>query len=192
MSTKNSEQDIQQEELKDQELNETQSTEENAGNTASAEDEGAVAYEELDETEQLKEEVAKLKDQHLRLFADFENFKKRTAKERIELYGTANMELMSALLPVLDDFSRALKNMEGEALDGVQLIHGKFENILKQKGLKPMDDTTGQEFSVDTMEAITRIPAPSKKLKGKVVDEIEKGFYLGNKIIRYARVVVGE
>jgi len=128
----------------------------------------------------------------LRLFADFENYKKRTAKERVELFGTANIELMSALLPVLDDFKRALKNMDGEALEGVKLIANKFEGILKQKGLKPMEDTTGKEFDVDTMEAVTRIPAPDKKLKGKVVDEIEQGFYLGTKIIRYARVVVGE
>ena len=142
--------------------------------------------------EKLKREFGELKDQHLRLHAEFENYKKRTSKERIELFGTANQELMSALLPVVDDFQRALKNMEGEAKNGVELIFSKLENTLKNKGLKPMESTIGKSFDVDTMEAITRIPAPEDKLKGKVVDEIEQGYELGNKILRYAKVVVGE
>lgn len=149
--------------------------------------------EEGSELAKMQEELSKVKDQHLRLFADFENFKRRTAKEKVEMYSSANIELMSALLPVLDDFRRAMKNMEeGEALDGIKLIYNKFENTLKQKGLKPMEETTGKPFDVDTMEAVTRIPAPEDDLKGKVVDELEAGYYLGNKILRYARVVVGE
>ena len=198
MSSKNSEQNIQEEELKDAQTSESSQEQEASAqaeeqeNQEQPEESAEEAEEPANEVEQLQEEVSKLKDQHLRLFADFENYKKRTAKERIELFGTANIELMSALLPVLDDFKRALKNMDGEALEGVKLIANKFEGILKQKGLKPMEDTTGKEFDVDTMEAVTRIPAPDKKLKGKVVDEIEQGFYLGTKIIRYARVVVGE
>lgn len=145
------------------------------------------------EIERLKAALEAEKDQKLRLYADFENHRKRTAKERIELFGSANQELMSALLPVVDDFKRALSNIEDEKVaEGIQLVFNKFENTLKQKGLKPMEDTRGKDFDVDTMEAITRIPAPSEDLKGKVVDEIEQGFYLGNKIIRYARVVVGE
>lgn len=145
------------------------------------------------EIERLKAALEAEKDQKLRLYADFENHRKRTAKERIELFGSANQELMSALLPVVDDFKRALSNIEDEKVaEGIQLVFNKFENTLKQKGLKPMEDTRGKDFDVDTMEAITRIPAPSEGLKGKVVDEIEQGFYLGNKIIRYARVVVGE
>lgn len=155
--------------------------------------ESDLQEEEEDSLEGLEKENQNLKEKHLRLFAEFENFKKRTARERVELYGTANQELMAALLPVLDDFKRAMDNMEeGEALDGVKLIYNKFENTLKQKGLEPMESCKGKEFSVDTMEAITRIPAPEDDLKGKVVDEIEGGYYLGNKILRYAKVVVGE
>jgi len=141
----------------------------------------------------LEEALKTEKDQKLRLYADFENHRKRTAKEKVELFGSANQELMSALLPVVDDFKRALQNTEDEAArEGINLIFSKFENTLKQKGLKPMESTVGKDFDVDTMEAITRIPAPSDDLKGKVVDEIEQGFHLGNKILRYARVVVGE
>lgn len=190
------EKDLKDQEVKDAEQNEAETAEELGQTEAEAlvdESENESPEEaELSEVDQVKEELAKLKDQHLRLFADFENYKKRTSKERVELYGSANMELMSALLPVLDDFKRALKNMPEDQQDGVRLIFNKFESTLKQKGLKPMDDTTGKEFNVDTMEAVTRIPAPDKKLKGKVVDELEQGFYLGTKIIRYARVVVGE
>lgn len=142
---------------------------------------------------ELEEALKAEKDQKLRLYADFENHRKRTAKERVELFGSANQELMSALLPIVDDFKRALQNLKDEeSKEGINLIFGKFENILKQKGLKPMESTVGKDFDVDTMEAITRIPAPSEDMKGKVVDEIEQGFHLGNKILRYARVVVGE
>lgn len=145
-----------------------------------------------DQKEALETQVQELKDKHLRLFAEFENFKKRTAKERIELMDSAHQDLMSALLPVMDDFQRALDNMEGEAAEGVRLIYNKLENTLKQKGLQPMESAKGKDFDLDTMEAITRIPAPEDDLKGKVVDEIEQGYYLGKKIIRYAKVVVGE
>lgn len=149
--------------------------------------------EEISLEEKLQKEIEELKNQNLRIYAEFENYKKRTSKERIELFGTANQELMSALLPVMDDFQRALKNLEGnEAKDGVGLIFNKFDNTLKNKGLKAMESSTGKEFSVDTMEAITRIPAPDKSMKGKVVDEIEAGYELGGKILRYAKVVVGE
>ncbi len=141
----------------------------------------------------LEEELKQEKDQKLRLYADFENHRKRTAKERVELFGSANQELMSALLPIIDDFKRGLENLKDkEAKEGINLIFNKFESTLKQKGLKPMESSIGKDFDVDTMEAITRIPAPSDDLKGKVVDEIEQGFHLGNKILRYARVVVGE
>lgn len=144
------------------------------------------------EKEKLEKQVQELKDKHLRTFAEFENYKKRTAKERVEMLDSANRDLMTALLPVVDDFERALENMEGEAAEGVRLIYNKLENTLKQKGLEPMESAKGKEFDLDTMEAITRIPAPEEELKGKVVDEIEKGYYLGKKIIRYAKVVVGE
>lgn len=151
------------------------------------------AVDSLTKEEALKEQLEDANNKHLRLYAEFENFRKRTAKERLELLSSANEELMTALLPVLDDFDRALKAVEGtEAEEGIKLIHSKFENTLKNKGLKPMDSTLEKEFDVEEMEAITRIPAPSKKLKGKVIDEIEKGYRLGNRILRYAKVVVGE
>jgi len=182
----------------EQKLNEEQVQEETqaAEATENAEAESPEQSEEDDKMAKiitLEEALAQEKDQKLRLYADFENHRKRTAKERVELFGSANQELMSALLPIVDDFNRALKNVENsEAEEGIRLIYHKFENVLQSKGLKPMENTTGQDFSVDTMEAITRIPAPSPELKGKVVDQIEQGFFLGNKIIRYARVVVGE
>lgn len=179
----------------EQKLNEEQVQEETKG-TESPETESPEPSEEDEKMTKivaLEEALAQEKDQKLRLYADFENHRKRTAKERVELFGSANQELMSALLPIVDDFNRALKNVENsEAEEGIRLIYHKFENVLQSKGLKPMEDTTGKDFNVDTMEAITRIPAPSPELKGKVVDQIEQGFFLGNKIIRYARVVVGE
>lgn len=188
MSKKKAEQEQKaEEEARAAASNDTQVAEEQSPDTEA----GAEAAAE-DPVEKLEQEIQQLKDQHLRLFADFENYKKRTAKERLDLYGSANLELMSALLPVLDDFHRALKNMEGEAEEGVRLIFQKFENTLKSKGLKPMENTVGKDFDVDTMEAVTRIPAPEENQKGKVVDEIEAGYQLGNKIIRYAKVVVGE
>jgi len=182
----------------EQKLNEEQVQEETqaAEATENAETESPELPEEDDKMAKiiaLEEALAQEKDQKLRLYADFENHRKRTAKKRVELFGSANQELMSALLPIVDDFNRALKNVENsEAEEGIRLIYHKFENVLQSKGLKPMENTTGQDFNVDTMEAITRIPAPSPEQKGKVVDQIEQGFFLGNKIIRYARVVVGE
>ncbi len=189
MSAKDTVQDKDKEqELKSQK--EQENTEQKSDNQDSKETKEQSPEERIAE---LEEALAAEKDQKLRLYADFENHRKRTAKERVELFGSANQELMSALLPVLDDFKRALSNMEGsESEEGTRLIFNKFENTLKQKGLKPMESTVGKDFDVDTMEAVTRIPAPSEDLKGKVVDEIEQGFELGNKIIRYARVVVGE
>lgn len=192
MSKNNSAEEQLDKELEGQEVLDQETNPQEGQESPDSKEAEAVEPEAKSELEEAKEELSQLKDQHMRLFADFENHKKRTAKERIELFGTANMELMSALLPVIDDFKRALQNMEGEVEEGVNLIFNKFEGILKQKGLKPMESTIGKDFDVDTMEAITRIPAPDKKQKGKVVDEIEQGFYLGNKIIRYARVVVGE
>lgn len=141
----------------------------------------------------LEEEINKLKEQHLRLYADFENYKKRTSRERLELYSSANREMMEALLPILDDFNRALPNIEDEkAREGVDLIFNKLTHLLKQKGLKPMESAVGKDFDVETMEAITKVPAPEDAQKGKVVDEVEPGYFLGDKIIRYAKVVIGE
>ena len=135
-------------------------------------------------------------DKYLRLLADFDNFKKRNARERLELIGTAGQEIMVGLLPVLDDFKRAMKTLEtAEKVDavkeGMELIHTKFKNELGNRGLKEME-SIGNDFDPEFHEAITEIPAPSDDMKGKVVDEIESGFYLREKIIRHAKVVVGK
>jgi len=145
---------------------------------------------------ELKEALQQEKDKFLRLFAEFENYKKRTTKERIELYGTANQELMTVLLPILDDFDRGLLEIEKSAdkpvLEGMTLIYNKLNNTLEQKGLKRMKVKQGDDFDVDFHEAITQIPAPSKKLKGKIIDVVEKGYKLNEKVIRYAKVVIGQ
>lgn len=152
---------------------------------------------ELSQEEQLENEVAELKDKQIRLFAEFENFKKRTAKERIDLFRNAGLEFFEAMLPVLDDFDRAIKHREKlddshEFQKGFDLIHSKLLGILEQKGLKSMDSTVGKDFDTDFHEAITQIPAPSADMKGKVIDETEKGYMLNDKVIRYAKVVVGQ
>lgn len=149
-----------------------------------------------DEKENLEQQIAELKDKHLRLFSEFDNFRKRTSKERVELFKTANADLMLDLLPVIDDFDRAMKAFESEediksVKEGVALIKNKFEKTLEKKGLKCMESKE-KEFDTDFHEAITEIPAPTKKLKSKVVDVIEKGYTLNDKVIRYAKVVVGK
>jgi molecular chaperone GrpE len=144
-----------------------------------------------------EEQIAKEKDKFLRLFAEFENYKKRTSRERIELFTTANQELMTVLLPVLDDFERALTHIEDdkeaeELRKGVLLIYKKLITALEQKGLAISEVKAGDTFDAEIHEAITQIPAPSKKMKGKVVDVIEKGYKLGDKIIRFPKVVIGQ
>lgn len=148
--------------------------------------------------EQLKQELAQEKDKFLRLFAEFENYKKRTSRERIELFKTANEELMTVLLPVLDDFDRALNEIkkasdeDKDLLRGVELINNKLRNSLAQKGLSVIDVNAGDVFNVELHEAITQIPAPSDDLKGKIIDVLEQGYKLGEKVIRYPRVVIGQ
>lgn len=147
------------------------------------------------EVDVLKDELGKEKNNFLRLFAEFENYKKRTSKERIELFSTANKELMTVLLPILDDFERGLKEVEKSSdnvlLEGMQLIYNKFKNTLSQKGLKVMEVKQGDAFDAEIHEAISQIPAPSKKLKGKIIDTVEQGYKLGDTIIRYPKVVLG-
>lgn len=151
---------------------------------------------ELTVEEQLQEDLAKEKDKFLRLFAEFENFKKRTTKERIDLFKTANEEVLQAMLPVLDDFDRAMveisKSDDAVLLKGVELIHEKLKNTLVSKGLEQIEVRAGDAFNADYAEAITQIPAPSNELKGKIVDVIEKGYKLGDKIIRFPKVVTGQ
>ena len=148
------------------------------------------------EKEQLKADLEKEKDKFLRLFAEFENYKRRTSKERIELFKTAGQDVIGSLLPVLDDFDRALaeigKAKDKNLLKGVELIHNKLKESLRAKGLEEMETKEGDNFDADLHEAITQIPAPSDKLKGKIVDVIEKGNKLGDKIIRYPKVVTGK
>ncbi len=142
-----------------------------------------------------EEALAQEKDRYLRLFAEFENYKRRTSKERMELFKTASHDVMVALLPVLDDFDRALKELEkadDPMFEGVTLIRNKFFETLKQKGLALIETESGTVFDADQHEAITQIPAPSDELKGKIIDVIEKGYKLGEKIIRYPKVVIGQ
>jgi len=150
---------------------------------------------ELSEEEKLKKENEELNDRFLRLYSEFDNFKRRTAKERIELYKTAGEDVILALLPVLDDLNRAINsNVENNDIEsvkeGFKLVEGKLKTALEQKGLENMN-SLHTKFDTDMHEAITNIPAPKKKLKGKVVDVIEKGYLLNGKVIRYAKVVVG-
>lgn len=150
---------------------------------------------ELSVEEQLTQDLAAEKDKFIRLFAEFENYKKRTSKERIDLFKTANQEVLQALLPVLDDFDRAMVEIakaENEILQkGVELIHEKLKSTLVSKGLEQMEVRAGDAFNADYAEAITQIPAPNDKLKGKIVDVLEKGYKLGDKIIRFPKVVLG-
>lgn len=152
---------------------------------------------EIVEDEPTAEELIQAeKDKYLRLFAEFENYKKRTTRERIELFKTAGQELMTSLLPIMDDFDRGLaeikKAKDKELLKGMQLINDKLKKTLEQKGLTLMVVKAGDAFDADIHEAITQIPAPTDKLKGKVIDCIESGYKLGDKIIRFPKVVIGQ
>ena len=168
----------------------------NAEETASVSDNAGVEEEDsLTAEQKIELELSKEKDKFLRLFAEFENYKKRTSKERMDLFKTANQEVLQAMLPILDDFDRALIEIgksEDDALwQGVSLIHEKFKSTLLSKGLEEVEVRTGDVFNADYAEAITQIPAASEALKGKIVDVLEKGYKLGDKIIRFPKVVIG-
>lgn len=144
----------------------------------------------------LEKQNAELKDKYLRLYAEFDNFKRRTVKEKLDLMRTAAQDTMTALLPVLDDFDRAKKNAEDDKntevfTEGIRLVYQKLYSILTQKGLEPME-STGDAFDPELHEAVTEIPAPSEEMKGKIIDTIERGYKLGDKIIRHAKVVTGK
>ena len=161
------------------------------------EEQQVLEKEEPTTEEKLNQSLEQEKDKFLRLFAEFENYKRRTAKERIELFKTASEEVMLAMLPVLDDFERALTHIEEdkeaeELRKGVLLIYQKLMKTLEQKGLKPLQVSSGDDFNADMHEAITQIPAPSDALKGKIIDVVEKGYQLGEKIIRFPKVVIGQ
>ena len=180
--------DIQKEELKDQvEKENTETTE------VEEQKEDVV---ELSVEEQLTVDLASEKDKFLRLFAEFENYKRRTSKERVELFKTASSSVMQAMLPVLDDLDRAWveieKSKDENLIKGIELISTKFKVTLKEKGLEILDVRKGDAFNADFHEAITQIPAPTDDLKGKIIDVIEKGYKLGEKIIRFPKVVIGQ
>jgi molecular chaperone GrpE len=171
------------EELNDQENNEMEENEEKEEKV------------ELSKEELLQIEIDALNNKYLRLYSDFENYRKRTAKEKLELIDSSNRDLLSTLLPVLDDFERAIISNENinnpeELKEGFLLIFNKFINIIEMEGVKPMD-AKGKPFDVDFHEAITKVPAPDDSMKGKVMDVVEKGYFIKDKVLRYAKVVVG-
>jgi molecular chaperone GrpE len=148
----------------------------------------------VDELKKLQDELAEAKDKYLRLYSEFENFRRRTAKEKIDMIQSANEGLLKNLLPVMDDFERAekgFKDLNTKEAEGFLLIFNKYKKILEQSGAKVLDLKAGDEFNADTQEAITQVPAPSEELKGKVVDVVEKGYTLNERVIRFAKVVVG-
>ena len=183
---------------KEENIMNTENTSENAAENAENTDASTNETEqapELSAEEKLQAEVQQLNDKYLRLYAEFDNYKRRTQKERVELLQTAGKDVIVSLLPVLDDFDRALKAMENAAdvapvKEGILLVSTKLKNTLAQKGLKDVESIS-QPFDTDFHEAITNIPAPSDDLKGKVIDEVEKGYTLNDNVIRFAKVVVG-
>jgi len=162
-------------------------------------EESEVKEEEKEENQPktVEEELGEMKDKYLRLYSEFENFRRRTAKERLELIATSTEGLMLSLLPILDDYDRGAEQMEKAedvkaVIEGVELIRSKFKQILISKGLKEMESSVGKEFDAELQEAITQAPAPSDDLKGKIMDEIEKGYQINDKIIRFPKVVIGQ
>eukprot|EP00746_Dinoflagellata_sp_MGD_P059718 gnl/MRDRNA2_/MRDRNA2_25449_c0_seq1.p1 gnl/MRDRNA2_/MRDRNA2_25449_c0~~gnl/MRDRNA2_/MRDRNA2_25449_c0_seq1.p1 ORF type:complete len:198 (+),score=55.28 gnl/MRDRNA2_/MRDRNA2_25449_c0_seq1:30-623(+) len=191
------------------EKNETKLNNEKAENTA-AEEAVADTEEKVEEVEKdseekqpeteenqedssddsIQDQLNEAKDKYLRIYSEFENFRRRTAKERLDLINTASREVMESLIPVLDDFERAIKNQEKDD-EGIALIYNKFKKALTDQGLKEMGTKEGDEFDDEFHEAVTQIPAPKKSLEGKIVDVIEPGYFLGEKVIRFAKVVTG-
>jgi molecular chaperone GrpE len=195
MSDKEKEALSEEEEIKQdasQESEKQVDEESETGNTEETE-----GTETLSEVEKLQLEKESLNDKYLRLYSEFDNFRRRTQKEKLELYKTAGEDIFKSLLPVMDDFERARKSMD-ESQDyeslktGVDLIYNKLLQVFKANGAEPMESTIGKDFDSEIHEAVTQVPAPEKKMKGKVIDEVEKGYLLKDKVIRYAKVVVGQ
>ena len=188
--TKTDDKNTNPDEILDENINnqaETEVSEETANTEASAERES-----EKSDFDKLKDELAEFKDKYLRLYSEFDNFRKRTSKEKLDLIQNANEQLLVALLPIVDDFDRASKaGEENQDMEGYKLIQDKFTKSMEKYGVKIMKVEAGSDFDPDFHEAITQIPAPDEKLKGKIVDVIEKGYLLNEKVIRYAKVVVG-
>ena len=182
--------------VNNQEQNGTEETTDNTESTDNQPEDAAKDGEEVAEVIKLKQELAEAKDKYLRLFAEFDNFRKRTNREKLELRKTAAADTLSALLPVLDDFDRAKKNHDDENSteefsEGVIFVYDKISTFMTKQGLKVMV-STGEDFNADFHEAITEIPAATEEMKGKVIDTVENGYILNDKIIRYAKVVVGK
>ena len=166
-------------------------------NDDSVNEDTSAALEESDESpyEKLEAELAEAKDKYLRLYSEFDNYRRRTAKEKLEMMQTAGEKIVVSLLPVIDDFARAEQSLAAgdtqSIIEGMKLISDKFMKQLVAEGLKKMDTSPGSDFDPEYHDAITQVPAPSKKLKGKIVDTIEEGYFLGDKVIRHAKVVTG-
>jgi len=149
------------------------------------------------ELTKVKAELSETKEKYLRLYSEFDNFRRRTAKEKLDLVSIANEDLMIELLPVIDDFERAIKSFDSDngdidnIMEGVMLIFNKLKNVTEKKGLKGMETNPGDDFNSELHDAISHIPAPEEKFKGKIIDTIEKGYYLNDKVIRFAKVVTG-
>ena len=176
-----------------EELTPEESAETTVNETTGTTEEAAAGQNEqpgTDETAALRAQLEESRNKFLYLVADFENYKRHAARERMELIQTAGKDILGAMLPILDDFERAQKN--GAMSEGTTLIHHKLINTLKMKGLVALEIKPGDSFNPDQQEAITEIPAPSEDLKGKIVDVIEPGYQLGDRIIRFAKVVVGK
>lgn len=168
----------------------------NTSEDAQEDSEKETVVEPKNELEDLSDQLTEQKEKYLRLFADFDNYKKRTAKERLDLLNTAGKDIILSVIPVIDDFERAIavaeKATEVDSVkEGMELIKNKMFNVLQQRGINVME-SVGEQFDAERHEAITEIPAPTEELKGKVIDEVEKGYTMNNKIIRYAKVVVGK
>jgi molecular chaperone GrpE len=181
--------------------NTAQQTEELKNNTndpetpaVEADASAAAAPEKESETQKLQAELGEAKDKYLRLYSEFENFRRRTAREKLEMVQSANEQLIRSMIPVADDFERAeksFKDKNDKDSEGFTLIRNKFKKVLEQYGVRPMEIEPGAEFNPDLHEAITQIPASDESLKGKIVDVVEKGYLLNEKVIRFAKVVVG-
>ncbi|SEJ33266.1 molecular chaperone GrpE [Cyclobacterium xiamenense] len=185
-------QGLEQTETVENPVNEGDENKESASNVSNETDQAEGA-----ESDKLARENQELKDKYVRLYSEFENFRRRTAKERLELVNTASKDLMQEVLPILDDFERSFKAEnasdpeEEQKQAGSKLIYNKLLRVLTAKGLQPMEDLVGKDFDAEYHEAITQIPAPSEELKGKIVDVVEKGYTMAGKVVRFAKVVIG-
>ncbi|OHX68538.1 nucleotide exchange factor GrpE [Flammeovirga pacifica] len=194
-----------QENIENKEEHVTEESQETTKDTASEntteetkEESTKEATQELSEVDKLSQELAEMKDKYLRLYSEFDNFRRRTSQEKLTLQKTGSEKVMNAIIPTIDDFERAIANTKSEneevkqVLDGVVMIKDKMLKTLEGQGLKQMEDATGKDLNTDYHDAITQIPAPTEEFKDKIVDVVENGYILNDKVIRFAKVVVGQ